>query len=92
MFGPPADASALEPLIWKYEQTEITFRDGYVVMVAVRVPADAEAVMMMLDGAGVVYEPDLALTYDDQVAYVVGGSGVTLTLDVVQPAACGFAS
>ena len=48
MFGPPADASALEPLIWKYEQTEITFRDGYVVMVAVRVPADAEAVMMML--------------------------------------------
>ena len=61
-------------------------------MIAVRVHAHAEAVTTMWDGAGVVYEPNPALTYADQVAYVVDGSGVTLTLDVVQPAARGFAS
>jgi hypothetical protein len=26
--GPPDDTSAIKPPIWKYEQTEITFRDG----------------------------------------------------------------
>jgi hypothetical protein len=91
-FGRPADTSDIKPPIWKYDQTEITFRDGYVVMIVVRVQAHANAVTKMLDGAGVGYEPHSALTYDDQVAYVVGGSGVTLTLDTAQPVARGFAS
>jgi hypothetical protein len=90
--GPPDDTSAIKPPIWKYEQTEITFRDGYVVMIAVRAHADAETVTKMLDDASVVYEPHPALTYDDQIAYVVAGSGVTLTLDATQPAARGFAT
>jgi hypothetical protein len=71
---------------------EITFRDGHVVTIAVRAHADAEAVTKMLDGAGVGHEPHAALTYDDQIAYVVDASGVTLTLDTAQPVARGFAS
>jgi hypothetical protein len=90
--GASDDTSAITPQIWKYEQTEFTFRDGYVVMITVRAHADAEAMTKMLDEAGVVYEPHSALTYGDQIAYVVGGSGVTLTLDATQPVARGFAA
>jgi hypothetical protein len=90
--GPPHDTSAITPPIWQYEQTEITFRDGCVVMITVRAHADAEAVMKMLDEAGVLYAPHSPLTYDDQIAYVVGGSGVTLTLDATRPVAHGFAT
>ncbi|HEV2776076.1 MAG TPA: hypothetical protein VGV90_10835 [Solirubrobacteraceae bacterium] len=28
--GPPADTSAIRPLIWKYDDTEITFQEGRV--------------------------------------------------------------
>jgi hypothetical protein len=91
-FGPPDDTSAIKPPSWKYGQTEITFRDGHVVMIAVRAHGDAEAVTKLLDDAGVVYEPHSALTSDDQIAYVVGGSGVTLTFDATQPVARGFAT
>jgi hypothetical protein len=89
--GPPDDTSAIKPPIWKYGQAEIAFRDGYVVMITVRAHADAEAVMKMLDEAGLVYEPHSALTYDDQIGYVVGGSAVTLALDATQPVARGLA-
>jgi hypothetical protein len=91
-FGPPDDTSAITPPIWRYEQADITFRDGHVVMIAVRAHADAEAVTKMLDDSGVVYVPHSALTADDQIAYVVGGSGVTLTIDATQPVARGFAT
>jgi hypothetical protein len=91
-FGPPDDTSAIMPPIWKYEQIEITMRDGYVVMIVVSANADAEAVTKMLDAAGVVYEPHLALTSDDQIAYAVGGNNVTLTLHATQPGARGFAT
>jgi hypothetical protein len=90
--GPPDDTSAIKPPIWKYEQTEITFRDGYVAMIAVSAHADEEAVTKMLDEAGAVYEPHSALTFDDQIVYVVAGSSVTLTLDATRAVARGFAT
>jgi hypothetical protein len=90
--GAPDDTSSIKPRIWKYEQTEITLRDGRVVMIVVRIHTDAGAVTRMLDDAGIFYEPHSALSDDDLVAYVVGGSGVTLTLDATQPVARGFAT
>ncbi len=47
---------------------------GYVAMIAVSAHADEEAVTKMLDEAGAVYEPHSALTFDDQIVYVVAGS------------------
>jgi threonine synthase len=89
--GPPDDVSSIEPPIWRYEHTEIVFRDGCVVMITVSANADAQAVTNMLDDAGVTYEPHTALAYDEQIAYVVGGSRVTLTLDATLGVARGFA-
>jgi hypothetical protein len=90
--GAPDDVSAIEPPIWKYRQIEISFREDRVLMIAVREHADAETVTKMLDEAGVTYQPIEALTYDDQIAYVVGGSGVQVTLDGAHAVARGFAT
>ena len=61
-------------------------------MITVRAHADSEAVTKMLDEAGVVYEPYSALTHDDQIAYVIGGAGVMVTLDATHSVARGFAT
>jgi hypothetical protein len=61
-------------------------------MITVTARADAEAVKQRLDDAGATYEPQAELTYDDQVAYVIEGSGVTLTLDAARRIGRGFAT
>ena len=90
--GPPQETSAIDPPIWKYQQTEITFRDGYVVMITVLAHADADVLKTMLDDAGVTYKPVPELTYDDQTAYVLNESTVTLTLDAAKLGARAFAT
>lgn len=74
VLGPPDATSAIKPPIWKYGQTEITFREGRTVMIAM--------------GA----EPHPDLTYDEQIAFVIVSSGVTLTLDLERPLARAYAS
>ena len=77
--GPPHETSAIDPPIWKYQLTEIAFRDGYVTMITVLAHANAGAVTKMLDDAGITYRPHPELTYDDQTAYVIDESGVALS-------------
>ena len=90
--GPPDDVSALRPTTWRYaDATEITFHRGEVAMIAVTARETSDAVIKALDDSGMRYEPDAQLTYDDQVAFVIAESGVTLTLDVTRPRARGFA-
>ena len=90
--GPPEDTSARRPLIWKYEQAEITFCEDEVLMIAVSVAADARAMQQLLDDEGLRYAPHADLTYDRQVAFVVAPSSVTLTLDLEHPLARAFAT
>ena len=79
--GEPDDTSAIKPPIWKYGQSEVTFRDGRVVMLAVYEQLSADGVKQLLRKAGVEYRPDPELSYDTQEAYVVAESKVSLTLD-----------
>jgi hypothetical protein len=92
VMGAPDEASITRPLIWRYGQTEITFRNNEVAMIAVRVEAEATAVRKLLDDAGLRSEPHSGLTYDAQAGFVVAPSGVTLTLDLERPAARAFAT
>lgn len=90
--GPPADTSAIKSLIWKYDDTEITFHKGDVVLIAVSFAAEAEAARRRLDDEELPYEPLAALTHDAQSAFVIPNSGVTLTLDHEQDLARAFAT
>lgn len=90
--GPPADMSAIKPLIWKYDDIEITFDEGDVVMIAVSFAAEAEAVRRRLDDEELPYEPLAALTHDAQTAFVIPSSDVTLTLDHEHAFARAFAT
>jgi hypothetical protein len=89
--GEPDDTSAITPTIWKYATTEITFRDGAVVVLAVSAEADADAVRQRLHDEGLSYQPDEDLTYDAQEAFVIRRSNVTVTLDLERPLVRAFA-
>jgi len=51
-----------------------------------------DVVTNFVDRVGVTYEPEGGLTYDDQVALAVAGSGVTSTFEHARSAIRAFAA
>lgn len=92
LLGEPNDTSISRPLIWHYDTREVTFHGDDVMMIAVSVEADADAVRTLLDDAGLGYEPHADLTSEHQIAVVIPASRVTLTLDLERPLARAFAT
>jgi hypothetical protein len=92
LLGEPEDTSVSRPLIWQYDDREITFHGDHVTMISVSVEADAGAVRKLLDDAGLGYEPHADLTSEHQIAVVITASRVTLTLDLERPLARAFAT
>jgi hypothetical protein len=92
LLGEPEDTSVSQPLIWQYDNREITFHGDDVMMIAVSVKADAGAVRKLLDDTGLGYDPHAELTSEPQIAVVIPASRVTLTLDLERPLARAFAT